>query len=200
VEAVGPGLQSSSVRGRLGSGLPGGAGDSVRTAPSRAPEDGTVPTTPLIVEQFLAAKRIAVVGVSRDSRQAANLMYRKLRARGAEVVAVNPGTDRVEGDPCYPSLEAVPGRVDAVMIVTRPEVTAEIVRTCAKLGIPRVWMHRGIGHGSVSDPAVAFCRENGISVIAGACPMMYLEPVDLAHRCFRVILGWRGKLPSGSAG
>jgi hypothetical protein len=36
---------------------------------------------------------------------------------------------------------------------------------------------------------------NAITVIPGACPMMYLAPVDVAHRCVRTVLGWFGRLP-----
>ena len=45
--------------------------------------------------------RIAVAGVSRDSKQPANLIYRRLRATGHEVFAVDPNADEVEGDVCY---------------------------------------------------------------------------------------------------
>jgi uncharacterized protein len=144
---------------------------------------------------FLASGRIAVAGVSRDGRQPANAIYRKLRASGRRVVATNPRTETAEGDPCYPNLRAIPGGVDAVVVATPAAAALDVVRECGELGIRCVWLHRGIGAGSVAPDAVAFCREHGITVIPGACPMMYLAPVDLAHRCVRTVLGWCGKLP-----
>src|SRR3712207_8707403 len=45
-----------------------------------------------------------------DTRQPANLIYRRLRDTGHEVFAVNPNADEVEGDPCYPSITALPAR------------------------------------------------------------------------------------------
>lgn len=144
--------------------------------------------------EFLAARRIAVAGVSRDRTQAANLIYRRLRDTGHEVVAINPSTDRVEGDPCWPDLRAVPGRVDGVVISTPPAAAAGVVRACVELGIPRVWMHRAFGVGSVSEEAVALCRSHGIAVIAGGCPMMYCGKVDLGHRCMRWVLQLRGRI------
>ncbi|UCF40349.1 MAG: CoA-binding protein [Gemmatimonadota bacterium] len=147
------------------------------------------------VTDFLAQRRIAVAGVSRSTGEAANLIYRKLRGAGYEVFPVNPSADRVEGDACYPELGAVPGGVDGVVIATPPAAAEAIVRQCHALGIRRVWMHRSVGQGSVSEAAVQFCREHGIAVIPGACPMMYCEPVDVAHRCLRWFLGTIGKLP-----
>jgi uncharacterized protein len=52
---------------------------------------------------FLANKRVAVTGVSRQPKgHGSNVVYQRLRQRGYEVFAVNPNADRVEGDPCRP--------------------------------------------------------------------------------------------------
>lgn len=152
------------------------------------------------VDDFLAQRRIAVAGVSRTDRNApANLIYRKLRDRGYAVFAVNPHAGEVEGDPCAPDLASIEGGVDGVVVATRPQDTDRVVRDCVTLGIPRVWMHRSFGQGSVSDSAVAFCREHGIRVIAGACPMMYCAPVDFGHTCIRFVLRVSGGLPKPDA-
>ncbi|MGD2153957.1 MAG: CoA-binding protein [Gemmatimonadales bacterium] len=147
------------------------------------------------VDAFLAQKRIAVAGVSRNKNEAANIVYRKLRDSGYEVFPINPNAETVEGDECYPDLKSVPGGVEGVVIATHPAVTEDVVRECADLGVPRVWMHRSFGQGSVSKDAVAYCREQGIEVIAGGCPMMFCQPVDFPHKCMRWILGVTGGLP-----
>jgi predicted CoA-binding protein len=152
------------------------------------------------VERFLAGKRIAVAGVSRSGDQPANSICRKLLGAGYEVFQVNPKTEWVDGARCYSSLAAIPGGVDGVVAATHPRDTVGVVRECAKLGVPRVWMHRSFGQGSVSEEAVALCREEGIEVIAGGCPMMFCPPVDLGHRCMRWVLKLAGGLPDGATG
>jgi len=149
------------------------------------------------VADFLAQKRIAVAGVSRTKDDAANGIYRKLKKAGYQVFPLNPNAETFDGDPCYPDLQAIPDGVDGVVIVTRPELTEAIARQCAAAGVPRVWMHRSLEviGSSVSDPAVQFCREHGISVIPGACPMMFCEPVDFGHKCLRWFAGLTGGLP-----
>lgn len=151
------------------------------------------------VQDFLAQKRIAFAGVSRreSAHPSANLIYRKLKRDGREVFAVNPNLTAFDGDPCYADLASIPGGVDGVVIVTRPELTEAIVRQCAAIGIPRVWMHQSFARAgtSVSPAAVASCRAHGIGVIAGACPMMYGPNADLGHRCMRWVLGLTGGLP-----
>src|SRR5262245_47497065 len=109
--------------------------------------------------EFLASKRVAVTGVSRQPKDhGGNVVYRRLRERGYEVFAVNPNADAVEGDRCYHDLRSIPGSVDAVVIATRPEIAEETMRECAELGVKHVWMHRGPGAGSVSQAAADYGR------------------------------------------
>jgi hypothetical protein len=119
--------------------------------------------------EFLANKRIAVTGVSRNPKggHGSNVVYQRLRQRGYQVFAVNPNAEQVEGDRCYHDLGSIPGGVDAVVVATRPEVAEATMRECAELGIRRVWMHRGPGAGSVSPAAADYGRQHGIRVIEG---------------------------------
>ena len=139
--------------------------------------------------EFLAHKRVAVTGVSRDEKSGhgSNAVYRRLRERGYEVFAVNPNAEKVEGDSCFHDLTAIPGGVDAVVIGTRPERAVGTMRECASLGIKHVWMHRGPGAGSVSPAATAYGREHGITVIDGGCPCMFGPTADFGHKVMRVV-------------
>ncbi len=150
---------------------------------------------PKQVSEFLSKRRIAVAGVSRDVRQPANAIYRKLRGAGYDVCAINPNVAQVEGDPCYPDLYSVPEPVEAVMVVTHPDIAAKIVRECADLGIRHVWLHRSFGQGSVSEDAAKECERHNINCLVGGCPMMYCEPVDFGHRCMKWILKIQSLLP-----
>ena len=151
------------------------------------------------VDDFLAQKRIAVAGVSRDksNHPVGNLIYQRLRATGHDVFAVSPHMLSFEGDACYPDLQSIPGGVDGVVIITRPGITEQIVRACHAAGIARVWMHQSLANGSsVSRAAVEFCDQHDISVIAGACPMMFGPHVDFGHTCLRLYLKITGGLPT----
>lgn len=150
------------------------------------------------VADFLAQKRIAIAGVSRDQAHhpAAQLIYRRLKKTGHEVFAVNPHLLTFEGDRCFPDVSAIPGGVDGVVIVTNPETTERIARDCERAGVRRVWMHQSSAKGSsVSPAAVEYCLAHDISVIDGACPMMYGPHPDLGHTCMRWVLGLTGGLP-----
>ena len=150
---------------------------------------------PGLVAEFLRGKRFAVAGVSRQSWQAANAIYRKLRDSGYVVFPINPNAAEVEGVRCYPDLRSVPGPVDGGMVATHPSVAVELVRQCSERSVGLVWFHRSFGQGSVSEDAVRECTARGIKSIVGGCPLMYCEPVDLAHRCMRWWLRLRGHVP-----
>jgi predicted CoA-binding protein len=145
---------------------------------------------------FLADKRIAVTGVSRNPQgHGSNIVYQRLRDRGYEVFAVNPNADQVEGDTCYHDLASIPGGVEAVVIGTRPETAQATMEECERLGIKKVWMHRSVGQGSVSPEATAYGREKGITVIDGGCPLMFDPTADFGHKCMRYVFTWTGGVP-----
>jgi len=135
---------------------------------------------------FLSNKSIAVAGVSRNGASVANAIYKKLREAGHEVFAINPNTDKIEGDKCYPSLTSTPKPIDAVVIATHPKVTTEIIKECGSLGIKNTWIHRSFGQGSYDNEAVNLCKELGIKLIPGSCPLMFIEPVDFGHKCIKL--------------
>ncbi len=151
---------------------------------------------PRSVAEFLAGERIAVAGVSRSSRQAANAIFRKLRDSGYEAVPINPKASELEGERCFPDLASVPGSIDGVVVATHPDVALELVRQCEERDVGRVWFHRSFGVGSVSEDAVRQCEALGIDCIVGGCPLMFCEPVDVGHRCMRWWLQRRGRVPS----
>lgn len=145
---------------------------------------------------FLKHDRIAVTGVSRQGgSHGSNIVYQRLRERGYAVRAVNPNAETVEGDPCYRDLAAIPGGVEAVVIGTRPETAKQTMSECADLGIGEVWMHRGLGAGSVSEEATEYGRARGITVIDGGCPLMFPPTSDGGHRFMKTICTLTGKVP-----
>jgi predicted CoA-binding protein len=137
---------------------------------------------------FLQARRIAVTGVSRTPQgHGGNAVFQGLKARGFDVVPVNPNANEVEGEKCYPDLASVPGGVDAVVVATRADQAEATVRECERLGITKVWLHRSMGAGSVSPGATAYGREHGLSIIPGGCPLMFGADADRGHKVMRVI-------------
>lgn len=143
-----------------------------------------------LAEDFLAQKRLAMVGVSRQPQDFSRGLFRELCRRGYDVVPVNPEATEVEGRRCFARVQDIAPPVDGVLLLTPPRVTETVVRDCAETGIRRVWMHRGGGVGAVSEAAVKFCQERNIAVVAGWCPYMFLPQAAWFHR----LHGWLRRL------
>ena len=119
------------------------------------------------IEDFLAQKRIAIVGMSREAKSMSEAVFKELSKRGYDVVPVNPNVQEVMGRKCFARVQDIQPPVEAALLMTSPAVTEAAVKDCVECGIKRIWMHRGVGQGSVSEKAIEVCRERGIRVVPG---------------------------------
>ncbi|HZS13934.1 MAG TPA: CoA-binding protein [Candidatus Dormibacteraeota bacterium] len=144
------------------------------------------------VTDFLAQPRLAFAGASRDSKQFANTVYRELRNHGHTMLPIHPEADAIEGDAAVPSPAALAGTVGGIVVMLKRDDALRATREAVDAGVPRVWLHQGVGASSVSDEAVQYCRDHGVAVVDGACPLMFLEPVAAFHRFHRGVRRLRG--------
>ena len=114
------------------------------------------------VENFLASKKIAVVGVSRNNRKFGNTVYRELKKKGYEVYPINPYAQTIDGDVCYPDITSIPEKPDAVLLSISQDKTEAIVEEILDAGIDKVWMQQG----SQSEKAIKFCEDNNIDCVS----------------------------------
>ncbi len=147
------------------------------------------------IEDFLAQKRIAMAGISRDPASFSVNLFEELCRRGYEVVPVNPNAAEVHGRRCFARVQDVQPPVEAVLLMTSPEATETVVKDCADAGVHQVWMYRGTGKGAVSENAVAFCQAQGMRVVAGQCPFMFLPDTAGFHRFHGFIRKITGRYP-----
>lgn len=117
------------------------------------------------IDRFLALKTVAVVGASRDPNKYGNIVYRRLVSLGLRAYPVNPGAETIEGDRAYPSLSALPEKVEGAVIVVPPGETERVVREAVAEGIPAIWLQPG----AESREAIRFCEAAGSCLIWNAC-------------------------------
>jgi len=143
------------------------------------------------IDDFLAQQTIAVVGVSRKANKFGNAVLKELKAKEYNVLPINPYAETIDGERCYPNLNALPKPVDGVVIAVPPSQTEKVVQEASKAGIRRIWMQQGSG----SDVAIRFCEEQGITVIHGHCILMFAEPTAFYHKLHRWLWQLIGKYP-----
>lgn len=142
------------------------------------------------IQDFLDAKRVAVVGVSRSGKKFGNIISTELKQRGYQVFIVHPEAKEIGGEPCYPNLAALQGKVDSALICVQPNQAAKVVREAAQAGVKKIWLQRG----AQSTEALAAARELGITPVAGKCILMYVQPVTSLHGWHRAFARLFGQL------
>ena len=119
-------------------------------------------------DALLAAKTIAVVGLSSDEWRPSHSVSAYMQSQGYRIVPVNPGERAVLGERAYPTLEAIPFPVDVVDIFRRSDAAGEFVDAAIRLGAPRikaVWMQENV----IDEAAAARARAAGIPVAMDRC-------------------------------
>lgn len=122
-----------------------------------------------LIEHILNQRRFAVLGVSRDPEKYGYKVFKSLKAAGMTVFAINPNADQIEDDPCYPSLDNVPGEIDVLVTVTPPDTTNEAMPQAGRLRIPFCWMQEG----SYNEASINLARAHAMQIVAdGSCIMV----------------------------
>jgi uncharacterized protein len=156
-------------------------------------------TTREDIDDFLAQKRLALVGISRDPKDFSRGLFRDLRRRGYDIVPVNPALTEVDGARAFAKLQDIKPPVEGALIMTAAAKSMRVAEDCAEAGITRIWFHRGTGRGAVDEAAVDFCRQRGLLVVAGFCPYMFLGHAPFVHRLHGLFMKVAGTYPAKAA-
>ena len=118
------------------------------------------------LETILAeSKTVAVVGLSPDPKRESYGIALYLKQQGYRIIPVNPKAEEILGEKSYPSLQAIPERVDVVQVFRKPEAVPAIVEDAIAIGAKVVWMQVGIVHEAAAERA----RQTGLQVVMNTC-------------------------------
>ena len=118
-----------------------------------------------IRELLETARVIAVVGLSSKKSRPSFGVSQYMQRAGYRIIPVNPGETEVLGEKAYPSLDAVPEKIDIVDIFRRSEFVGEIVDQAIQAGAQAVWMQEGVIH----EDGAAKARAAGLTVVMDRC-------------------------------
>jgi 3-hydroxypropionyl-CoA synthetase (ADP-forming) len=99
------------------------------------------------METFFTPKSVALVGASATPGKIGNSILDSLVNYDfkGKVYPINPKADKIFGQKCYPSVSAVPGKVDLVVVSVDLSVTPPVLEDCAKKGVHSVVIVSGGG-------------------------------------------------------
>lgn len=127
------------------------------------------------IDAFLACKRIAFVGVSTNEKHFSRAVMRELVAHGIDVVPVHPGVAQIDGRRAFARVPEIDAKVEGALIMTPASASAAVIADCARAGVRRVWLHRGVGPGAASEESLVAARAHDMIVVADRCPLMFLD-------------------------
>ena len=88
-----------------------------------------------------------------------------IQEHGYRIIPVNPATQEILGEKCYPDLASIPEPVDVVDIFRRSEEVPTIVADAIKIGARAVWMQKGV----ISEEGASAARKAGLTVVMNEC-------------------------------
>lgn len=142
------------------------------------------------IETFLKEK-IAVIGVSRDTKKFGYKIYKTLKTRGYNVYPVNPNAEMILDDKCYSDINSLPEDVKNYLITTAPKDTEKVIKDIIAKGAQIVWVQQF----SDTPEALAMLKNSNITTISKQCIYMFTKPVKGIHSVHRFFAKTFGKYP-----
>lgn len=118
------------------------------------------------IDQVLALKTWAVVGLSNNEFRAAYSVAELLKGKGHRIVPVHPKAEEVHGEKGYASLEEIPFPVDVVDLFVNSALAGTVVDEAIEIGAKAVWLQLDV----IDEAAVARAKSAGLLTVMNRCP------------------------------
>lgn len=144
------------------------------------------------VDAFLAQKDVALAGYSRDPKKFGHTLFKTLKEKGYHVHPVNPaGGMTPDGEPIYGRVSELPEHVQSLLVATKPDVSAMVVREALDRGVEHLWIQQMSGNGDLER----VLAEASPNVVYNRCILMHAHPTGI-HKFHRWLAGVFGRLPA----
>ncbi|MFN0071937.1 MAG: acetate--CoA ligase family protein [Chloroflexota bacterium] len=158
------------------------------------------------VQRMLSPHSVAIIGASRSPTAMSTRLRRYLDRHefAGRVYLVNPRETEIDGQPCYPSVAALPEVVDVVHILAPAPVVAAAVDEAGACGVPAAVIHAsgfaevGQDGRELQDEVVRTARARGIRLI-GPNTSGVVRPISRTFTAFGMALELE-HTPAGPSG
>ncbi|RJP67090.1 MAG: CoA-binding protein [Ignavibacteriales bacterium] len=147
------------------------------------------------VENFFSNKKMVMIGMSRNPKDYTRNLSRDLTVRGYEIYPVNPNASEIEGKKCYSNVASVDAVVNAALIFTKGETLSANLDEAVNKGIKHIWLNFDKPLTPVLKGKVEKYGEQGINIIHGFCPYMFIENPQFFHKLHRFFVKRFGAFP-----
>ncbi|HVN44610.1 MAG TPA: CoA-binding protein [Steroidobacteraceae bacterium] len=121
---------------------------------------------PLAIQRvLLAARTIAIVGLSGNPLRASHFVGFYLQRHGYQVIPVNPREPEILGQKSFASLREVPVPVDIVDVFRAPAALPQIARDAVAIGAKCLWCQFTV----INEEGARIAEQGGLTVIMDRC-------------------------------
>jgi predicted CoA-binding protein len=144
-------------------------------------------TTLKQINNFLDSQPIALVGASRNPKKFGYTAFKELKEKGMKIIPVNPYADEIMGEKSYPNVKMLPQEVRSIIVFTKKDQTASVIRDAKEKGIKQIWIQQMAD----SKEALEELKDTDISIITGECILMHYKPnsIHKFHAGLKKIFG-----------
>jgi predicted CoA-binding protein len=137
---------------------------------------------PLAIQRvLLAARTIAIVGLSANPLRASHFVGFYLQRHGYRVIPVNPRESEMLGERSFANLREVPVAVDIVNVFRAPAALPEIARDAVAIGAKCLWCQFGV----INEEGARIAENGGLTVVMDRC-------IKVEHARYEGRMHWLG--------
>jgi uncharacterized protein len=137
---------------------------------------------PLTIQRvLLAAKTIAIVGLSGNPLRASYFVGFYLQRHGYRVIPVNPRESEILGERSFASLRDIPVAVDVVNVFRAPAALPGIASEAVAIGAKCLWCQFTV----INEEGARIAEEGGLSIVMDRC-------IKVEHARYAGRMHWLG--------
>jgi len=119
-----------------------------------------------VVDQILALKTWAIVGLSNNAERPAFGVSALLQQKGHRIVPVHPKAESVHGERGYARLEDIEFPIDVVDVFVNSALAGVVVDDAVKIGAKAIWLQLEV----IDESALARAQGAGLLAVMNKCP------------------------------
>lgn len=123
------------------------------------------PHTDEQIRSILQLKKVAVIGMSKNSSKAAHYVPKYLDDQGFEIIPVNPTAERILDKKCFSDVSDVPDQIDIIDVFRPSDQVMSVIENAIKKKPKVIWLQEGI-HNEKAEQMV---KDAGIDVVFNRC-------------------------------
>lgn len=140
-----------------------------------------------VIDQFLADKHLAIIGVSREKNQWGHMLMQSFSKMNYQIYPVNPNAETIDGMRCVADVSLLPKHVKNAIVTLPYQKTKELIMSISNNKLDRMWLPtKGCKTDQAYKELIPILRSKNIDAVYDVCPMMFFYPHHIHKLHFKI--------------